>query len=398
VSARPRVAEVRALVAAGAGADYHDQPAGHWIDGQIATPMSRYPEYRSTRSSFGLNVLGTFVVEVEADSGEIGVGVSIGGPPACWLVERHLARFVLDRDPRQIELIWDQLWRSTLFYGRKGLAVNAISAVDLALWDLLGRLRGEPVCALIGGAVRDEIEFYATGPRPERAKSLGFVGGKLPLVHGPAEGEEGLRRNLERAEAARAAVGDDFFLAYDCWMALDLPYAVRLAEGLRPYGFKWLEEALPPDDYWGYAELRRRSPPGLQIATGEHEAGRHGFRLLVDMGCCDIIQPDVGWCGGLTELLKIAAYADAHGVAVVPHGSSVYSYHFVVTRPSTTFAEFLMMAPDAGEVVPMFEPLFVDEPVPENGRLTLPDRPGFGVELDRSLSFDRPFKRSDGMA
>ncbi len=398
LTSRPRIADVRALVLAGAGADYHDQPSGHWIDGQIATPMSRYPEYRSTRSSFGLNVLGSFVVEVEADSGEIGVGVSTGGPPACWLVERHLSRFLVDRDPRRIELIWDQLWCSTLFYGRKGLAVNAISAVDLALWDLLGKLRGEPVSALIGGAVRDEIEFYATGPRPERAKELGFVGGKLPLVHGPSEGEQGLRRNLERAEAARAAVGGDFFLAYDCWMSLDLPYAVRLAEGLRPYGFKWLEEALPPDDYWGYAELRRRAPPGLQISTGEHEAGRHGFRMLIDMGCCDIVQPDVGWCGGLTELLKIAAYADVHGVAVIPHGSSVYSYHFVVTRPSTPFAEFLMMAPDAGEVVPMFKPLFVNEPVPENGRLALPDRPGFGVELDRTLSFDRPFNRSDGMA
>jgi L-rhamnonate dehydratase len=398
VRAHPRIADVRALVAAGAGADYHDQPAGHWIDGQIATPMSRYPEYRATRSSFGLNVLGTFVVEVESDTGEVGIGVSTGGPPAGWLVERHLARFLRGRDPRRIELIWDQLWRSTLFYGRKGLAVNAISAVDLALWDLLGKLRDEPVHALIGGAASDEIVFYAPGPRPERAQELGFVGGKLPLVHGPAEGAAGLRRNLDRAAEARAAVGDEFFLAYDCWMALDLPYALRLAEGLDELGFRWLEEALPPDDYWGYAELRRRAPARLQISTGEHEAGRQGFRMLIDMGCCDIVQPDVGWCGGLTELLKIAAYADAHGVAVVPHGSSVYSYHFVVTRPSTPFAEFLMMAPDAAKVVPMFAPLFLDEPVPVDGRLRLPDRPGFGVELDRSLSFERPFNWSDGMA
>ena len=133
----------------------------------------------------------------------------------------------------------------------------------------------------------------------------------------------------------RERVGDDFFLAYDCWMSLDLDYALRLAEGLRPYGFRWIEECLPPDDYWGYAELRRRAPPGLLVTTGEHEAGLHGFRLLVDMGCCDFVQPDVGWCGGLTELLRIAAYAEAHGVRVVPHGSSVYSYHFAVTRPAT---------------------------------------------------------------
>lgn len=386
-----RIVDVRAFVASGGGADYHDQDEQHWIDGVISTPMSRYPEYRGSRSSFGLNVLGTVVVEVEAASGEIGIGVSTGGLPACFVIERHLSRFAVGKRPDQIELIWDQMWRATLFYGRKGLVLNAISALDLALWDLLGRLRGEPVFSLIGGAVRDEIAFYATGPRPDLAKSLGFVGGKLPLRHGPADGEEGLRRNVELAAEMRDRVGPDFFLAYDCWMSLDLPYAVRLAEALAPIGFKWIEECLPPDDYGGYAELRRKVPRGLLVATGEHEATRYGFRMLIDMGCCDIVQPDVGWCGGLTELLKIAAYADAHDIPVIPHGSSVYSYHFVVTRPNNPFAEFLMMASDAAEVVPMFQPLFLDEPLPEDGRLQLPEGPGFGVELDRTLPFERPF-------
>lgn len=388
---RERIAAVRASVVGGGGADYHDQGEGHWIDGQIATPMSGYPEYRAQRSSFGLNVLGTIVVEVETESGEVGVGVSTGGVPACFIVERHLSRFVEGADPRDLERIWDQMWRASMFYGRKGLVMNAISAVDLALWDLLGRLRGEPVYAMIGGAVRDEIQFYATGPRPDLAKELGFIGGKLTLTHGPGEGDDGLRRNLATAEEMRNRVGDDFFLAYDCWMALDVPYTLKLIEGLQPYGFKWVEEFLPPDDYWGYAEVRRRAPRDLLIATGEHEATRWGFRMLIDMGCCDIIQPDVGWCGGLTELLKIAAYADAHGVSVIPHGSSVYGYHFVVTRTSSPFAEFLMMAPDAASVVPMFTPLLLGEPVPENGRLEVPDTPGFGVELNRSLPLERPF-------
>jgi L-rhamnonate dehydratase len=389
-----RIAHVRALITGdGGGADYHDQPGEHWITGRVATPMALYPEYRETRTSFGIDVLGSVVVEVESESGVIGVGVSTGGLPAAFLVERHLARFVEGERADRIELMWDRMWRASLFYGRKGLAVNAISAVDLALWDLLGKLRGEPVLSLIGGAVHDELRCYATGPRPDLAAALGFVGGKLPLRHGPAEGEEGLRRNLETAAEMRERVGDDFFLAYDCWMSLDLDYALRLAEGLRPFGFKWIEECLPPDDYWGYAELRRRVPPGLLVTTGEHEAGRHGFRLLVDMGCCDIVQPDVGWCGGLTELLRIAAYAEVHGIRVVPHGSSVYSYHFAVTRPSTQFVEFLMMSPEADEVVPMFTPLLLDEPVPVNGRLQVPERPGFGVELNRELELERPFAR-----
>lgn len=389
-----RIAQVRAFVTgAGGGADYHDQPGEHWITGKVATPMALYPEYRETRTSFGIDVLGSVVVEVESESGVIGIGVSTGGVPAAFLVERHLARFVEGERADRIELMWDRMWRASLFYGRKGLAVNAISAVDLALWDLLGRLRGEPVMSLIGGAVHDELRCYATGPRPDLAHALGFVGGKLPLRHGPAESEEGLRRNLETAAQMRERVGDDFFLAYDCWMSLDLDYALRLAEGLRPYRFKWIEECLPPDDYWGYAELRRRVTPGLLVTTGEHEAGRYGFRLLVDMGCCDIVQPDVGWCGGLTELLRIAAYADAHGVRVVPHGSSVYSYHFAITRPSTQFVEFLMMSPAADEVVPMFTPLLLDEPVPVSGRLSVPERPGFGVELNRELELERPFAR-----
>jgi L-rhamnonate dehydratase len=397
LTAFPRVVSLRALVVRGGGADYHDQAGSHWIDGQIATPMSVYEEYRATRSSFGLDVLGTVVVEAEADDGTVGVGVSTGGPPAAWLVEHHLARFVEGRRADELRLVWDQMWRATMFYGRKGLVLNAISAVDLALWDLLGRVRDEPVHAMIGGAVRDEIEFYATGPRPDLAKELGFIGGKLPLVHGPAEGDEGLRRNVELAAEMRARVGDpeQFFLAYDCWMALTVEYTLKLAEALRPLRFKWIEEFLPPDDYWGYAEVRRRAPRGLLLTTGEHEASRWGFRMLIDMGCCDIVQPDVGWCGGLTELLEIAAYAAAHGVLVVPHGSSVYSYHFVITRPESPFAEFLMMAPDAASVVPMFTPLLTGEPVPEGGRLRVSalDRPGFGVELDRSLPLERPFPR-----
>ncbi|HUN72050.1 MAG TPA: L-rhamnonate dehydratase [Steroidobacteraceae bacterium] len=387
----PAIRQVRAYVLRGGGADYHDQQGGHWIDDHIATPMSRYPEYRQSRRSFGINVLGTLVVEVEAADGTTGFAVTTGGEPAAFIVERHLARFLEGRDPAAIEKIWDQMYFATQFYGRKGLVVNAISGVDLALWDLLGKLRGEPVYQLLGGAVRDELVFYATGARPDLAKQMGFIGGKLPLHHGPAEGEEGLKRNLEALAEMRGRVGPDFWLMLDCWMSLDLPYAVRLSHGAREHGLKWIEEALSPDDYWGYAQLKRSIPAGMLVTTGEHEATRWGFRMLLEMECCDIIQPDVGWCGGITELLKISALADSRGVAVVPHGSSVYSYHFVITRHNSPFAEYLMMAPEADRVVPMFHPQLLGEPVPVNGRLKLPDTPGFGVELNRSLPLHRPY-------
>ncbi len=389
----PLIRQVRAFVIRGGGADYHDQAGNHWIDDHIATPMSRYPQYRQSRRSFGINVLGTLVVEIEAADGTIGFAVTTGGEPAAYIVEHHLSRFLEGRDPSALEMIWDQMYFATQYYGRKGLVVNAISGVDLALWDLLGRLRGEPVYQLLGGKVRDELLFYATGSRPDLAKSMGFIGGKLPLHHGPSEGEEGLRRNLDALGEMRSRVGGDFWLMLDCWMSLDLPYAVRLAHGAQAHGLKWIEEALSPDDYWGYAQLKRSTPPGMLVTTGEHEATRWGFRMLLEMDCCDIIQPDVGWCGGITELQKIAALADSRGVLVIPHGSSIYSYHFVITRHNSPFAEFLMMAPEADRVVPMFHPQLTGEPVPVNGRLKLPDTPGFGVELNRSLPLHRPYPR-----
>jgi L-rhamnonate dehydratase len=355
--------------------------------------MAKYPAYRASRRSFGLNVLGTLVVEVEASDGTVGFGVTTGGMLGAWIVEHHLARFIEGQKVTDLETMWDQMFLSTLHYGRKGIVINAMSGVDLALWDLLGKVRAEPVYHLLGGAVRDDLVFYATGTRPDLAKDLGFVGGKLPLHHSPAEGEAGLRQNLAELAAMRHRVGDDFWLMWDCWMSLDLNYALRLAEAARDLRLKWLEEALLPDDYWGYRDLRRSAPPGLLITTGEHESTRYGFRLLLEMGCCDIIQPDVGWCGGLTELIKISALAEARNVLVVPHGSSVYSYHFVITRHHSPFAEFLMMAPEADRVVPMFTPLLLDEPVPVSGRLKLPDHPGFGVQLNPACHLDRPFAR-----
>jgi L-rhamnonate dehydratase len=391
VSIENRIRQVRAYTLRGGGADYHDQNTGHWIDDHIATPMSVYPEYRQSRQSFGINVLGTLVVEIEADDGTVGFAVTTAGELGAFIVEKHLARFVEGARVTDIEKIWDQMYRSTLFYGRKGVVLNAISAVDLALYDLLGKIRQEPVYALLGGPVRDELTMYATGARPDVAKKLGFIGGKMPLHHGPAEGEEGLRKNLEMIRDMREKVGDDFWLMLDCWMSLDLEYATRLAHGAAQYNLKWIEEALPPDDYWGYAKLKKQVPPKMLVTTGEHEATRWGFKLLLDMDCADILQPDVGWCGGITELTKISAMADANGALVIPHGSSVYSYHFVVTRTNSPFAEFLMMHPTAEEVVPMFSPMLIGEPVPVNGKLKVPETPGFGVELNPELEKHRPY-------
>src|SRR5260370_5597212 len=393
--ANTTIRQIRAYAVHGGGGDYHDQKKGHWIDDHIASPMAKYPTYRPSRQAFGLNVLGTLVVEIEAENGVVGFAVTTGGEPGAWIVERHLARFLEGADVRDTERIWDQMYLSTAFYGRKGLVVNAISCVDLALWDLLGKLREEPVYHLLGGPVRDELTFYATGAGPDLEKQLGFIGGKMPLRHGPAEGEEGMKKNLALLADMRSKTGEDFWLMYDCWMSLDANYATRLSHAAAEFRMKWIEEALLPDDYWGYAELRRNVPRGMMVTTGEHESTRWGFRMLLEMECADVIQPDVGWCGGLSELMKISALADARGVMVVPHGSSVYSYHFSITRHNSPFAEFLMMAPGADEITPMFTPLLLDEPVPHKGRMKLPDTPGFGVRLNPQCQLHRPYSHEN---
>ena len=180
----------------GGGADCHRQSSGHWIvDTPISNPMSVYEQYRDSRTSWGIGALGSVIVEVELDDKDktIGVGISIGGEAACFMVENHLSRFVEGQDPTNVELIWDQMYRSTLNYGRKGIAIQAISAVDLAIWDALGKLKKVPVYELLGGKTKEKMPVYATTSRPDLAKDMGFHGAKFPLPYGPASGEWGMR-------------------------------------------------------------------------------------------------------------------------------------------------------------------------------------------------------------
>ena len=363
------------------GGDYHRRAEGHWlVDTLIANPMSGYPRYRDSRTSWGIGVLGSVAVEIETRSGHRGVATGFGGPPALWLIREHFARFVLGADARRINMIWDQMHRASLFYGRTGLPMAAISAVDLALWDLAGHLRDAPVVDLIGGRCRDEIALYCTGPRPEAARAMGFWGAKVPLPHGPADGEPGLRANVDFLAAHREAVGPDFPLMVDCYMSLDVTYAVRLAARCRALDIHWWEEALHPGDHDGYRRLRQ-AHPDLMWTTGEHDCTRYGFRPLIEARLIDVLQPDVMWVGGLTELLRISAHAAAYDLAVIPHGSGPYSYHFVAAQPHVRHCEYVAASPDGRSILPCFGALFDGEAVPEDGRVRPSDAPGFGMTL-----------------
>lgn len=368
------------------------KPQG-WLAGHIANPLSRYPEFAANRAS-GINsrLLGGIIVEVESESGVIGVASGSGGFAAAAMIEGHFARLITGAGAHQHEWIWDRMYWASLHYGRKGMPLHAISAVDLAVWDLHGKLAGLPVHAMIGGRMRDSLRCYATGPRPDVARELGFIASKLPLPYAPCDGDDGFEANVELARSWRATLGDDFPLLYDCWMALDVPYTVRLMDAVAPLGVRWVEDCLPPDDYAGFADLRKRGNQNMLVVSGEHEYALVGFKQLLDTGAIAIAQPDLGWCGGLTAALKISALAQAYRVPVVPHCGGMYGAHFSITRPDFDVAEYPVVSADGESLSPLHAPYLVGETVPTGGRHDPGDGPGFGLELDRSLPLERPFR------
>jgi L-rhamnonate dehydratase len=377
-----RIAKLEALVP-------HLPPMETWLtQTRVANPMSRYPEYAERRAAWS-GPFGPVLVRLTTDDGLRGIGLGAGGVPACYIIEHHLRRFVIGQDPRDTERLWDQMFRASLPYGRKGLPIMAISAVDNALWDLKGKVAGQPVYQLLGGKTKPAIPVYATGNQPAVYASLGFVGNKLAMPYGPWDGPEGMRRNEELVAHAREALGPDKLLMLDCYMAWDVPYTLAMAERLRPYHVYWIEEALPPDDYEGYAELRRRIT-WTRITTGEHEYTRFGFHLLMQGGCADILQPDLAWCGGMTEAHHICLMAEARGLQVVPHVSGVPGYHLVMAHTNCPLSEFIFIRGDGSELAPV-HPFFTGEPLPKNGKVSPPDAPGWGLDIAPEVRLERPF-------
>jgi L-rhamnonate dehydratase len=196
----------------------------------------------------------------------------------------------MGEDPFDIERVWDIQWRSTMQYGRMGVTMNAISGVDLALWDLIGNALGIPVYKLLGGQTKDRIPAYCTGNDIEQHVEFGFKRLKLAMPHGPADGREGMRKNEELVKRARAALGKDGDVMLDCWMAWTERYTLEMASMLEPYRVYWMEEVLPSYDYAAFGRLRK-SIVSTRIVTGEHEYGRYGFRYLLEHEAAEIWQP-----------------------------------------------------------------------------------------------------------
>ena len=359
--------------------------AGSWSTQgvEVANPMSIYPEYKATRSLFcpDHGKVPSFTVEVRTDRGITGYGN--GGPGGGTVVVEHLSKLLMNEDPFNVERIWDVCWRSTLHYGRMGVTMNAISGVDLAIWDIIGKALNMPVYKLIGGEVKPRVPAYCTGNDIEQHIDYGFTKLKLAIAHGPADGREGMKRNLELVKRGRQAVGPDGEIMLDCWMAWTERYTIEMADMLAPYRVYWMEEVLPPYDYAGFGRLNT-ALKSTRIATGEHEYGRYGFRYLLEHNSASIWQPDLNWCGGLTELRRIGALAAAYDRPVIPHGGGLNgAIHWIIANVNAPWAELFLPAPGGPkEVYRMWEEQYQITRGPEGVYTRPSEQPGFGWDIE----------------
>jgi L-rhamnonate dehydratase len=354
---------------------------GSWSTNQVevANPMSIYPEYKATRSLFlpDAGKVPSVTVEIATDKGIKGYGS--GGPGAGFVVEQHLTKLLLNEDPFNVERLWDIMWRSTMSYGRMGVVINAISAVDLALWDIVGKALNMPVYKLLGGETKPRLPAYCTGNDIEQHIEFGYKRLKLAIPYGPADGLEGMRKNVELVQRARKALGPDGDIMLDCWMSWTERYTIEIAEIMAPHRVYWMEECLQPHDYEGFGRLAAHIT-STRIVTGEHEYTRYGFRQLLEHGLRTIWQPDIHWCGGLTELRRIAALAAAYDISVIPHsGGGRDSVHFIMATTNSPWAELFMPAPGGPkEVYDRFEEENMITRGPEGIYVRPSDAPGFG--------------------
>ena len=348
---------------------------------QITEVKAVYPRYRVPPAGWRRH-FWQIAVRIDTDAGLSGWGYGGGGVAAVDVVNLHLRELLIGRDLNDIADIarlWDAQYKASLPYGRSGLAVMAISGVDLALWDVLGRAEQKRVCDLLGGQQRNRLRAYATGRDYAWYCELGFDAHKSSQTRQGSEDEDAARI-LTWATAARQTLGADALLMLDAYMSWTPDFALSMAEQLAPFNVYWFEDVLLPDDLEGLAALRPQIEPVL-LAGGEHEFTARDFAHIAHAQALGLWQPDITWCGGLTAALHIAELAQQHGVPLVPHrGGEIWGLHFLAAGYGEDLAEKVMGQRDGAR-----DELWLGEPQPQDGFLTLPEGPGFGVKINEEL-------------
>ena len=334
---------------------------------------------------------GWLIAEVFTDQGYVGIGNAALSPHVTkQVIDAYLAPLLIGRNPWDVEFLWQHMYRKTMAFGRKGIGMVAISAVDIALWDVIAKAAKQPVYRLLGGRTKPRIPVYASrlystpldelAAEAQRYKQEGYAAMKLRFGWGPTDGAEGMRRNVDLVRTIREAVGDDVDIMADAYMGWTLDYAKRMLPLLEPFHLRWLEEPVLPDDIHGYAELKAYGR--VPIAGGEHEFTLHGFRDLLDARAVDYIQFDTNRVGGLTQARKIAALAEAHQVPVIPHAGQMHNYHVVMASLNSPMAEhFPLVDVEVGNE--LFWYIFDGEPKAREGYVDLDEAtPGLGLTIN----------------
>lgn len=330
------------------------------------------------------------IVRVHTDSGIFGLGlVGLGSPASVSVIEHHLAKLVVGSNPFDVELLWEKMYRATIPIGVKGLVLEAISAIDIALWDIIGKALGQPLYNLLGGQTKTHIRVYASDlyarrdldqlrAEAEQLVDQGFSAFKMRFGYGPADGRSGMRKNYELIETVRAAVGDDADLAADAYMGWDVSYAIAMIRMLDDLHLAWVEEPVVPTDVTGYAYIR--SSVHTPIAGGEHEFTRFGYRRLLEAGAVDIVQPDVNRMGGITEARKVWALAAAYSTKVVPHSPQAHNVHLVMAQLNSDLVEWFPHNRHGS--LNFYQEIFRGNPQATEGFIVPSSRPGLGIELN----------------
>ena len=337
------------------------------------------------------------IVKITSDSGQVGWGEGYGPATIIKAGIEHLSQYIIDLNPLETETIWGIMYRRSLDFARSGVLVSAMSAIDVALWDLKGKLLDQPVHQLLGGKKRDIIIPYATGmyfndrdnlsqSLPAEAKGYSELGYKAMKMKVGL----GVEQDIEYVSAVRQAIGPDVLLMIDSNHAYNLREAVALAKAVEEYNISWFEEPVSPEYYDQYAQLRQKT--SIPIAGGECEYLRFGFQRLFQSNAVDIAQPDICATGGLTEAKRIATLASVYGVEIVPHtwGTGIAlaaAAHFIANLdvlPGRMMAPSAFIEYDRTENK-LREELTSSDMTFVNGEFTISDEPGLGFHMNEDV-------------
>ena len=338
----------------------------------------------------------SLVVRVTTDEGITGIGEVDSSPwVAKAIIEaktshticRGLKEIVLGEDPFNVIQIWEKMYEGTIFFGRRGAAIQAMSGIDLALWDIIGKAMGKPAYELIGACYRKEIRAYAsslfgdtvkeTGDMAREYVDQGFTAVKFgwePIGDDPEQ-------DVALVKEIRQAVGPDIDVMIDAGLVWDAKTAIQMARRFSDYNIYWLEEPLHPDDLDGYARLSKGTD--VRIAAGEEESSRHSYIDLMDRGQIDVVQIDITRCGGLTEAMRIAQLASDRHRPVVNHSfksgiNLASSLHFSAAAPNAFIFEYCVSHS------PLRQGLTKQKFEVIDGMVKIPEEPGLGIELDEN--------------